>query len=108
MLIINNMMCHVVTLMLAVACFVFAYIVVKGKSDRFISGYSTVSQEEKVKVNVNRMRILLALISVLVGSFCVVVPLLANYDGAIRGAVVILLCFGLAVLVLANAWAVKK
>lgn len=57
------MMCHVVTLMLAVACFVFAYIVVKGKSDRFISGYSTASQEEKVKVNVNRMRILLALIN---------------------------------------------
>gem|GEM_PF-3848604 len=66
MLIINNMMCHVVTLMLAVACFVFAYIVVKGKSDRFISGYSTASQEEKVKVNVNRMRIYYYIC----GSFC--------------------------------------
>lgn len=97
-----------ITLMIAVAFFIFAYIVVKGKGDKFIAGYNTASEEEKAQVNVQRLRILVALTSVLAGAFCCMIPLLANNNGAIVGAAVVLLCSGLAVVVLANTWARKK
>ena len=94
--------------MIAVAFFIFAYIVVKGKGDKFIAGYNTASEEEKAQVNVQRLRILVALTSVLAGAFCCIIPLLADNNGAIVGATVVLLCSGLAVVVLANTWARKK
>ena len=96
------------TLMIAVIFFIFAYIVVKGKGDKFIAGYNTASEEEKAQVNVQRLRILVALTSVLAGAFCCIIPLLADNNGAIVGATVVLLCFSLAVVVLANTWARKK
>ncbi len=96
------------TLMIAVIFFIFAYIVVKGKGDKFIAGYNTASEEEKAQVNVQRLRILVALTSVLAGAFCCIIPLLADNNGAIVGATVVLLCSGLAVVVLANTWARKK
>lgn len=97
-----------ITLMIAVIFFIFAYIVVKGKGDKFIAGYNTASEEEKAQVNVQRLRILVALTSVLAGAFCCMIPLLADNNGAIVGATVVLLCSGLAVVVLANTWARKK
>ena len=97
-----------ITLMIAVIFFIFAYIVVKGKGDKFIAGYNTASEEEKAQVNVQRLRILVALTSVLAGAFCCIIPLLADNNGAIVGATVVLLCSGLAVVVLANTWARKK
>lgn len=97
-----------ITLMIAVAFFIFSYIVVKGKGDKFIAGYNTASEEEKAQVNVQRLRILVALTSVLAGAFCCMIPLLADNNGAIVGATVVLLCSGLAVVVLANTWARKK
>ena len=96
------------TLMIAVIFFIFAYSVVKGKGDKFIAGYNTASEEEKAQVNVQRLRILVALTSVLAGAFCCIIPLLADNNGAIVGATVVLLCSGLAVVVLANTWAKKK
>ncbi len=97
-----------ITLMLAAIFFIFAYLVVKGRGDRFIAGYNTASEEEKAQVNIKRLRILVALTSVLAGAFCCMIPLLANNNGAIVGATVVLLCSGLAVVVLANTWARKK
>lgn len=97
-----------ITLMIAVIFFIFAYIVVKGKGDKFIAGYNTASEEEKAQVNVQRLRLLVALTSVLAGAFCCIIPLLADNNGAIVGATVVLLCSGLAVVVLANTWARKK
>lgn len=97
-----------ITLMIAVIFFIFAYIVVKGKGDKFIAGYNTASEEEKAQVNVQRLRLLVALTSVLAGAFCCIIPLLADNNGAIVGVTVVLLCSGLAVVVLANTWARKK
>lgn len=94
--------------MFAAMCFIFAYIVVKGRYDKFIAGYNTASKEEKAQVNVKRTRILLALLSVLSGIICCIMPLLADNNGAITGAMVVLLSFGLAFIVLANTWAKKK
>ena len=94
--------------MFAAVCFILAYIVVKGRGDKFIAGYNTASKEEKAQVNVKRQRILLALLSVLSGTIFCIIPLLADNNGAITGAMVVLLSFGLAFIVLANTWAKKK
>lgn len=97
-----------IALMIGVVFFIFAYVVKVGKGDRFIAGYNTASEEEKAKVNIKRLRILMALIGVLSGAYCCMLPLLGNNNGAIIGATVVLLVFGLAVVVLANTWAMKK
>lgn len=97
-----------ITLMIGVIFFIFAYLVVKGKGDRFIAGYNTASEEEKAQVNIKRLRLLVALTSVLAGGFCCVLPLIENINGAVVGATVVLLFFGLLVVILANTWARKK
>ena len=85
-----------------------AFLFLKGKSDRLIAGYNTTSKEEREKVDIKRLRILMFAICVLTGAFCCMIPLLADNNGAIVGATVVLLCSGLAVVVLANTWARKK
>ncbi len=97
-----------ITLMLAAIFFIFAYLVVKGKGDRFIAGYNTASEEEKAQVNIKRLRILVALTSVLAGAFCCLIPIIANNNAVVIGATVVLLVFGLLVVILANTWARKK
>ena len=94
--------------MFAATFFIFAYIVMKGRCDKFLAGYNTASKEEKAQVNVKRARILVALLSVLSGTISCIIPLLADNNGAITGAMVVLLSFGLAFIVLANTWAKKK
>lgn len=97
-----------ITLMIGVIFFIFAYLVVKGKGDRFIAGYNTASEEEKAQVNIKRLRILVALTSVLAGAFCCLIPIIANNNAVVIGATVVLLVFGLLVVILANTWARKK
>lgn len=94
--------------MYAAMFFIFAYIVMKGRADKFIAGYNTASKEEKAQVNVKRARILLALLSVLSGTISCIIPLLTDNNGVITGAMVVLLSFGLVFIVLANTWAKKK
>lgn len=97
-----------ITLMLAAIFFIYAYLVVKGRGDRFIAGYNTASEEEKAQVNIKRLRILVALTSVLTGAFCCLIPIIANNNAVVIGATVVLLVFGLLVVILANTWARKK
>jgi len=97
-----------ITLMLAAIFFIFAYLVVKGKGDRFIAGYNTASEEEKAQVNIKRLRLLVALTCVLAGAFCCLIPIIANNNAVVIGATVVLLVFGLLVVILANTWARKK
>ena len=97
-----------ITLMIALCFLILAYIIMKGKGDMFIAGYNTASEEEKAQVNIKRLRILVALTSVLTSGFCVTLPFLAQYNGAVIGAAVVLLSFSLVVVFLANTWAKKK
>ena len=93
--------------MYAAVFFIFAYIVMKGRVDKFLAGYNTASKEEKAQVNVKRARILVALLSVLSGTISCIIPLLTDNNGVITGAMVVLLSFGLVFIVLANTWAKK-
>ena len=68
-----------ITLMITIIFFIFAYIVVKGKGDKFIAE-----------------------------AFCCMLPVLENNNGTIAGSTVVLFGFSLVVVVLANTWARKK
>lgn len=97
-----------ITLMFAIVFLILAYIIMKGKGDMLIAGYNTASEEEKAQVNIKRLRILVALTSVLAGAFCCLIPIIANNNAVVIGATVVLLVFGLLVVILANTWARKK
>lgn len=99
---------HVISYGFAVLFLVQAFLLLAGKGDMLIAGYNTASKEEREKVDIKRLRILMACISVLSAAFCGVLPFIAVYKGAVVGATVVLMCFALLVIILANTWARKK
>ena len=99
---------HVISYGFAVLFLVQAFLFLKGSSDRLIAGYNTASKEEREKVDIKRLRILMFAICVLGAVFCGAMPFLEKYNGAVVGAVVALMCFTLLVIILANTWARKK
>ena len=79
-----------------------------GKGDKLIAGYNTASEEERKKVNIQRLRILMSCISVITAAFCVSLPIVGNNIQAQLGAVAVLLVAIIFVVILANTWARKK
>ena len=61
-----------------------------GKGDKLIAGYNTASEEERKKVNIQRLRILMSCISVITAAFCVSMPIVGNKIQAQLGAVAVL------------------
>ena len=93
---------------LAALFIVLAVILLMGKGDMLIAGYNTASEEERQKVNIHRLRILMAIISVLTAGFCCLLPFIGkekeNVLGATFGFIVVTFIF----IILANTWAKKK
>ena len=87
---------------------VLAIIFYLGKGDKLIAGYNTASEEERKKVNIQRLRILMSCISVITAAFCVSMPIVGNNIQAQLGAVAVLLVAIIFVVILANTWARKK
>ncbi len=87
---------------------VLAVIFLIGKGDMLIAGYNTASEEERKQVNIHRLRILMAIISVLTAGFCYLMPFIGNEKeiglGTAFGFIVITFIF----VILANTWAKKK
>lgn len=86
---------------------VIGVIVLAGKGDMLIAGYNTASEEEKEKVNIKRLRLLIGGLSVIIAPLCFI-PNDENEVSTgltIAGIVVVLTII---VLVLANTWAMKK
>lgn len=98
----------VVTYLFAVLFLIQAFLFLKGGSDRLIAGYNTASKEEREKVDIKRLRILMFVICVLASVFCGLLPFLVNYNGAVVGATAVLMVVGLVTVILANTWARKK
>jgi hypothetical protein len=55
----------ILTYLLAALFIVLAIVFLMGKGDKLIAGYNTASEEEKKKVNITRLRILMAIVSVI-------------------------------------------
>ena len=87
---------------------VLAVIFRMGKGDMLIAGYNTAPEEERKQVNIHRLRLLMAIISVLTAGFCCLLPFIGNEKenvlGATFGFIVVIFIF----VILANTWAKKK
>ena len=79
-----------------------------GKGDKLIAGYNTASEEERKKVNIQRLRILMSCISVITAAFCVSLPIVGNNIQAQLGAAAVFMAVIIFVVILANTWAKKK
>lgn len=79
-----------------------------GKGDKLIAGYNTASEEERKKVNIQRLRILMSCISVITAAFCVSMPIVGNNIQAQLGAAAVFMAVIIFVVILANTWAKKK
>jgi uncharacterized membrane protein YozB (DUF420 family) len=92
----------------AVAFIVLAVIFLMGKGDKLIAGYNTASEEEKKEVIILRLRILMAIISVITAAYVSILPIIGNNVKAHMGALVVFFLVTIIFVILANTWAKKK
>ncbi len=95
-------------LIFAIFFIVFAVIFIMGKGDKLIAGYNTASEEERQKVNIKRLRLLMAGISIFTACFCAVLPIFGKNSNVAIGASMALIAATIIVVILANTWARKK
>ena len=87
---------------------ILAIVFIMGKGDMLIAGYNTADAEDKKKYDINRLRIVMAVISVITAGFIAILPVLGdNKDAQLgSGAVFMLIVFAFAIL--ANTWAKNR
>ena len=102
------MIVMIVSIVLAVMFLVLAVIFLMGKGDKLIAGYNTASEEEKGKVDIHRLRIIMAIVSVITAVFCFVQPFLGSDPQVHLASGVIFFLVLMIFIILANTWAKKK
>ena len=91
----------------AILFIILSIIFLLGKGDMLIAGYNTASEEERQKVDISKLRKLMAILSVIVAAFHGLVPFMgSNITKLISTGILILIT--LAIVILANTWACKK
>ena len=98
----------IVSIVLATVFVFFAVIFLMGKGDKLIAGYNTASEEEKGKVDIHRLRIIMAIVSVITAVFCFVQPFLGSDPQVHLASGVIFFLVLMIFIILANTWAKKK
>ena len=87
---------------------VLAIILLMGKGDMLIAGYNTASEEERKKVDIKRLRMVMAILMVITAIFCAILPLIGNdIKSQLAGAAVFFFIVIIGVII-ANTWAKKK
>ena len=92
-------------------CIVFivlAFVILTGKGDMFIAGYNTASEEERKKVNIHRLRIVMAIISVIAAVFCVFLAFYGEDQVKSLTAAFFFIVITIGFVIFANIWAKKK
>ena len=87
---------------------VLAVIFLIGKGDMLIAGYNTASEEERNEFNIHRLRLLMAIISVLTAGFCCILPVIGKEKENVVGATFVFIIVTFVFVILANTWAKKK
>ena len=97
----------IVQIIIASFLVVLGIIVLSGKGDMLIAGYNTASKEEKEKVNVKRLRLLVGGLLVVLAPLCFIIDDKNDVNsGLFFTAVVVVLT--IIVLVFANTWAIHS
>jgi len=87
---------------------VLAAIFLMGKGDKLIAGYNTSSEEERKGINIHRLRILMAIVSVISACFCTLLSFIGEDRENVLTATFFFIVITFVVVVLANTWAKKK
>ena len=98
----------IISIVLAGLFVILAVIFLMGKGDKHIAGYNTASEEEKQKVNIHRLRLLMAIISVITAAFCAILPFIGNDNANVLTATFVFILITIVFIILANTWAKKK
>lgn len=93
---------------LAILFLVLAVIFLMGKGDKLIAGYNTASEEDRAKVNIKRLRFLMAILSVIAAGYVSILPFIGNNPQHQMGALFIFFAITIIFIILANTWAKKK
>ena len=93
---------------LAILFIVLAAIFLMGKGDNLIAGYNTASEEERAKINIKRLRLLMAIISVITAIYVGLLPAIGNSPQRQMGAFVLFFLITMFIVILSNTWAKKK
>jgi small neutral amino acid transporter SnatA (MarC family) len=87
---------------------VLAIILLMGKGDMLIAGYNTASEEERNKIDIKRLRIVMVILMVITAVFCAILPLIGNNKTSQLAAAGIFIAITIVGIIVANTWAKKK
>ena len=96
------------SIVFAILFIVLAIILLMGKGDKLIAGYNTASEEERKKVDIKRLRIVMAILMVITAVFCATLPLVDNNKTSQLAATGIFIAITIVGVIVANTWAKKK
>jgi len=95
-------------LLFAILFIALALVFLAGKGDRLIAGYNTASEEERSKVDIHRLRILMAICSFLGAALSVFLGFFGEDKGKSTIAVIVFIVLTIVIIILSNTWAKKK
>jgi hypothetical protein len=98
----------IVTGIIAVLFLIFAIVFLMGKGDKLIAGYNTASEEEKRKVDIHKLRILMAIISVITAGYVSILPIIGDNPQDQMVGMFVFFAITILFVILANTWAKKK
>ena len=98
----------IVTGIIAVLFLVFAIVFLMGKGDKLIAGYNTASEEERAKVNIKRLRVLMAILSVITAGYVSILPIIGDNPQDQMVGMFVFFAITIIFVILANTWAKRK
>ena len=98
----------IVTGIIAVLFLVFAIVFLMGKGDKLIAGYNTASEEERAKINIKRLRVLMAILSVITAGYVSILPIIGDNPQDQMVGMFVFFAITILFVILANTWAKKK
>lgn len=87
---------------------ILGIIFLMGKGDKLIAGYNTASEEEKKEVNIQRLRLLMAVMMVITAGFCILLPFIGKDRNSVLAATGVFIVITWIFVIIANTWAKKK
>ena len=96
------------SVIMSILFIILAVIFLMGKGDKLIAGYNTASEEEKSKVNIKRLRLLMAIICVITAGFLSIQPIIESNRATQMGVFFAFILVTMVFIILANTWAKKK
>ena len=93
---------------LAILFLVLAIVFLMGKGDKLIAGYNTASEEERAKINIKRLRVLMAILSVITAGYVSILPIIGDNPQDQMVGMFVFFAITIIFVILANTWAKRK